>query len=154
MLQHPGLEAVSIVTHADLHYEMTMAALAAGKHVLCEKPIAVNQRQAREMWEKAQDTGLTAMVAHEFRFAPGRTYVAELIREGYVGEPLSISMTLFLGMPRRPAGQPPRPVVPGSSGALGALGSHYIDCNARLAWRDHRRFGKRLPPTGHGRRRG
>ena len=128
MLAERDIDAVSVVTQADLHHEMTMAALDAGKHVLCEKPIAVNQQQAKEMLDKAQATGLTAMVAHEFRFAPGRAYVSELVKEGYIGEPLSLSMALFLGMPRRPAGQPPRPVAPGSGGALGALGSHYIDC--------------------------
>jgi predicted dehydrogenase len=128
MLELPGLDAVSIVTQSNRHYEMTMESLNAGKHVLCEKPIAVNQHQAKEMLDKANATELTAMVAHEFRFAPGRAYVHELIRDGFIGDPLSISISLFLSMPRPLPGQPPRPVHEGSSGALGALGSHYIDC--------------------------
>ena len=129
MLDHPGLDAVSVVTPNNLHYEITMAALEAGKHVLCEKTVAADQRQAQEMLEKVRSTGLTAMVCYEFRSAPGRAYVKELLEQGYIGEPQSMSMTFFMGMRRpTPPGQAPRPVVPGGGGMLGGLGSHFIDC--------------------------
>ena len=130
MLKHPGLDAVSIVTPPVQHHEMAMAALEAGKHVLCEKPFAMDQAQAGAMWHKARDSGLTAMITHEFRFAPGRAYVKELLEQGYVGDIRTVHMTLFRG-PTESLG--PRPMAWGSQasqggGFLGALGSHYIDC--------------------------
>jgi predicted dehydrogenase len=72
MLRLPGLDAVSVVSPVPLHHSMTMAALEAGKHVICEKPFTIDARLALEMWQKAQATGLTAMIAHEFRFASAR----------------------------------------------------------------------------------
>jgi predicted dehydrogenase len=130
MLRMDGLDAVTIVTPPALHHEMALAALEAGKHVLCEKPFAMDQGQAREMWQKADESGLTAMIAHEFRFAPARAYVKELIEQGYVGDILSIHMTLFRGPTQS---QGPRPLAWGSESAqgggfLGALGAHFIDC--------------------------
>ena len=130
MLKEADLDAVSIATPPVSHYEMTMAALDAGKHVLCEKPFAMDQGQAREMWHKAQDSGLTAMITHEFRFAPARAYVKELLEQGYVGDIRNVHMTLFRGPTES---QGPRPMAWGSQasqggGFLGSLGSHYIDC--------------------------
>ncbi|MBI4313068.1 MAG: Gfo/Idh/MocA family oxidoreductase [Chloroflexi bacterium] len=130
MLEMPDLDAVSIVTPPAYHYEMVMAALEAGKHVLCEKPLAMDQRQCREMMAEANRSGRTAMVAHEFRNAPGRAYVKELLAEGYVGQVQTVHMTLFRGPTERPR---PRAIAWGSQAAegggfLGALGSHYVDC--------------------------
>ena len=51
MLQEADIDAVSVVTPPALHHEMVMAALDAGKHVLCEKPFAMDQVQARGMWQ-------------------------------------------------------------------------------------------------------
>ena len=129
MLQHPGLDAVSIATPPVSHREIALAALDAGKHVLCEKAFAMDQGQAREMWQKAEQTGLTAMVNHLFRFAPGRAYVKDLLQQGYVGDIRTVHTTLFMGPTRSPR---PRPMAWGSQasqggGFLKALGSHYID---------------------------
>ena len=67
------------------------------------------------------------MIAHEFRYSPSRATIKELISEGFIGEPRHLSFSLFMEF-RRPPGAPPRPVSLGSSGILGGLGSHYIDC--------------------------
>lgn len=132
MLAMPGLDAVSIVSPVPQHHPMTMAALAAGKHVICEKPFSTDQSLARELWQTAKGSGLTAMIAHEFRFASGRMRVKELLDEAYVGKPRIANMRLVLGNARPPA--PPVAYDPGrDDAALGAgflwgLGSHYIDC--------------------------
>ncbi len=130
MLEQPDLDAVSIVTPPNLHHDMAVAALDAGKHVLCEKPFAMDQAQAMAMLDKARSTRLTAMVAHEFRFAPARSYVKELLEQGYIGELQSASVTLFMrGGP--PGGRPGfdwRQQYSYGGGQLGGLGSHYIDC--------------------------
>ena len=131
MLRQPGLDAVSIVAPPNLHYEMTMAALAAGKHVLCEKPFAMDQHQAKEMWGKAQETGLTGMVTHEFRFAPARAYVKELLQQGYIGELRNVCITLFLSGGRQSRGRGSlewRRQYSQGGGELAGIGSHYIDC--------------------------
>ncbi|MSQ22581.1 MAG: Gfo/Idh/MocA family oxidoreductase [Dehalococcoidia bacterium] len=109
MRQHPGLDAVSIATPPASHHEIALAALNAGKHVLCEKAFAMNQAEARAMWQKAEQTGLTAMVAHEFRFAPARAYVKELLQQGYVRDIRSVHINLFMGPTRMPSG--PRPMT-------------------------------------------
>ncbi|MBI4338898.1 MAG: Gfo/Idh/MocA family oxidoreductase [Chloroflexi bacterium] len=130
MLAMDGLDAVSIATPPSSHCEMALAALRAGKHVLCEKPFAMDQGEALQMLAEAQRTGRTAMISHEFRFAPGRAYLKELLEQGYVGQVQAVHMTLFRGPTERPR---PRAVAWGSQateggGFLGALGSHYIDC--------------------------
>lgn len=128
MLQMKDLDAVSIVSPPPLHYEMSMAALAAGKHVLCEKPFALDQYQAKEMADTAARTGLTAMVAHEFRYAPGRAYVKELIRQGYVGKLQSVHIYLFRGPTEQRTRVPNRGATAAEGGGfLWGLGSHYID---------------------------
>ena len=126
LIDQAGLDAVSVATMPGLHYEMALAALDAGKHVLCEKPFTVHAGQAEGLVAKAETSGLAAMMAHEFRFAPQRAYTKHLIDGGYIGEPRHLSATLFMSFPQRPGG--PRPPSAGSSGMLGALGSHYIDC--------------------------
>ncbi len=131
MLQMEGLDAVSIATHTSLHHPMAIAALDAGKHVICEKPFAMDQAQGYEMWQKAEATGLTAMVAHEFRFASGRMMVKELVDEGYIGQ---LHMALVNLVAGQPTGFQPRPYSPdrdvaeNGGGFLFGLGSHYIDC--------------------------
>ena len=130
MLRMDGLDAVSVVSPVPLHHPMAMAALNAGKHVICEKPFTTDQEMARQMWWKAEATGLTAMIAHEFRFASARMRVKELIDTGYLG-PLHMALLRLVSGPRRPF--QPRPLsdrddAAQGGGFLGGLGSHYIDC--------------------------
>jgi predicted dehydrogenase len=128
MLDLPGLDMVSIVTPPWLHYEMTLAAIDAGKHVLCEKPLAMNASQAKEMYDRARAAGVVHMVTHEFRFAPARRYAKDLIDRGYIGDLGHVQINLFVRSP----GPYPRPWTWAADpalggGFLGALGSHYID---------------------------
>ncbi len=128
LLEMRDLDAVSIASPPAVHYEMTMAALDAGKHVLCEKPFALDQRQAKDMADKAARTGRTAMVAHEFRFAPARAYVKELISQGYVGKVQAVHVYLFRG-PTEPRTRLPARGTQAADGGgfLWSLGAHYID---------------------------
>ncbi|MGE0227639.1 MAG: Gfo/Idh/MocA family protein [Dehalococcoidia bacterium] len=127
MLRGTDIDAVAIATPPTAHHDMVMAALAAGKHVLCEKPFARNAREATAMRAAASSAGLTAMVAHEFRFAPQRSFIKELLEVGYVGTPQVVQLELFIGG-RRPAQPPPLGAsVADGGGLLGALGSHFID---------------------------
>ena len=107
MVKADFVDAVSVVGPVNLHHPMTMAALNAGKHVLCEKPFALGQGQALEMWRKAQETGVTTMITHEFRFASARMRVKELIDEGYIGS-LNMALIRLANGPQR--GFRPRPM--------------------------------------------
>jgi predicted dehydrogenase len=129
LMARDDLDAIAITTPPAPHREMALAALAAGKHVLCEKPFALDAAEATAMAEAARAAGRTAMVAHEFRHAPQRAHIRQLLDEGYVGEPRFASIELLIGRP--PPAEPP-PLAWGSragegGGLLGALGSHYID---------------------------
>jgi predicted dehydrogenase len=131
LLAMDDLDAVSVVTPPNLHREMVLSALASGKHVICEKPFALDVAEAKEMTEEAERTKLTAMVAHEFRYASGRMRVAELLREGYVGEPKLCEVRLFRG-PTGPAGTIPefqtdKDAKTAGGGLLFSPGSHYVD---------------------------
>ncbi len=129
LLEMDDVDAVSVVAPHALHREMAEAALAAGKHIICEKPFAVNVEEARSMRDAARQSGLTAMIAHEFRWAPQRSYVRELLDQGYIGRLRFAHASLFVG-PRRAAGDP-RPMLEPDLGRHGGflwgLGSHYID---------------------------
>ena len=121
------VDAVAIVTPPVYHARQAIAALEAGKHVLCEKPTAMNVAEARAMLAAARSAGRVGMIAHEFRYAATRAWARTLIQQGYVGTPIAISVRLFT--------QPF--VVPRPWGWLGdekmgggyifALGSHFID---------------------------
>lgn len=129
LINRADIDAVAIATPPGPHHELSLAALEAGKHVLCEKPFALNAKQAREMLDRAGKSGRTAMVAHEFRHTPQRAYIKQLLGEGYIGQFQLCTVELFLD---RALSAAPRPATWGAykangGGLLGALGSHYID---------------------------
>jgi predicted dehydrogenase len=82
-----GVDAVTVATPPDAHPAVVLEALAAGAHVLCEKPFAVDLAQAERMCAAADSAGVVGLVAHEFRFAPDRALVANLIADGAIGTP-------------------------------------------------------------------
>jgi predicted dehydrogenase len=132
LLALPGLDAVSIATPPVFHRDMAVAALRAGKHVICEKPFALNVAEAKEMVDAAAQSGLTAMVAHEFRFCSGRMRAKELIDEGYVGQPTFALLRMLRGPAQRLAEVPAvyreaRDSAASGAGLLFSLGSHFID---------------------------
>jgi predicted dehydrogenase len=93
MLRHPDIDAVAVVVRVPLHYQLTMEALRAGKHVLTEWPLGANLREAQEMADLARAQGVHTMVGLQGRFAPALLRLKELIEEGYVGEVLSCQLT-------------------------------------------------------------
>lgn len=128
MLNIKDIDAVSIVAPHHLHSEMALAVLAAGKHLLCEKPMAVDSHEAKSMWNASQKSHCTAMIGHEFRWAPQRSYVKELLDEGYIGGLRFVKSSLLVGASKVVK---PRvlqnPDLGHRGGFLWALGSHYID---------------------------
>jgi len=86
------LEALSICLPHYLHAPATVAAVEAGKHVLCEKPIATSLADADRMIEAAQDAGVTLMIAENVRFDATYLRVQELIASGRIGEPFLLRL--------------------------------------------------------------
>jgi len=123
------VEIVSICTPPHLHKAIAVAALQAGKHVICEKPAALNVAEAEAMLAAAQAApNQLAIVDHELRFHPQRLHMRQLIKEGYVGTILHVHLDR-LGSERLNATLPWNwwCDLEQGGGMLNALGSHLID---------------------------
>src|SRR5580765_5870251 len=81
-----GVEAVTIAAPPDAHAALAIEACDAGRHVICEKPFALDAREAEAMCAAAARAGVTALVGHEFRWAPDRSLAARAIAGGAIGE--------------------------------------------------------------------
>src|SRR5690606_33540757 len=86
VLADPEVDAVYVATVHTTHAELTIAALRAGKHVLCEKPIAPNHGQAMAMVDAARSTDRVLVEAYMYRFHPQTRKVLELVGDGTIGE--------------------------------------------------------------------
>jgi predicted dehydrogenase len=129
LLTRADVQVISIVTPPNLHAEMAIAALEAGKHVLCEKPTAMNAAEAEAMRAAAAaHPGLFALIDHEMRFSPPIAELQRLVASGLIGT-VSYANTRLMNMSRT---DPARrwnwwSDVEQGGGLLGAVGSHHID---------------------------
>lgn len=132
VIARDDIDIVDIVTPGDSHAEIAIAALDAGKHVLCEKPLANTVEEAEAMLdaaERAADRGAVAMVGFTYRRVPAVTLLRDLIAEGAVGTVQQVraayrqdwlvdrQMPLAWRLQKEHAG----------SGALGDIGAHIVD---------------------------
>lgn len=92
-VRRDDLDLIAIATPADLHVEIGLAALAAGKHILVEKPVAPDFERSCELYQAATESGLVAAVHHELRWLPDRLAIWEKVREGYIGDPYFVRIT-------------------------------------------------------------
>ena len=90
LLADPAVDAVYLPLPNHLHRPWTLKALSAGKHVLCEKPLACNAEEAREMAARAKETGLLLMEAFMYRFHPRSRRIKQKIDQGVIGKPCLI----------------------------------------------------------------
>jgi predicted dehydrogenase len=125
----PGVDVVAVATPPHSHAEIVLEAVAAGKHVLCEKPFARNLQEARAMHKAAEAAGIVHLLGTEFRLATGQALATRAIHEGLIGEPRLATFLLHM-----PALADPKGEVPGwwsdaaqGGGWLGAYASHVID---------------------------
>jgi len=129
LVESDAVDIVSIVTPPALHREIAEAALQAGKHVICEKPTALNVAEAEAMLAAAQAApNCMAIIDHELRFNPPRAKLRELVRNGYVGSVLTVRIYDL----RSNRLDPELPWTWWSDaeqggGILGAVGSHLFD---------------------------
>ncbi len=122
------VDLVSIVTPPSTHAEIAIAALEAGKAVLCEKPMAMNADETNAMRQKARASGLLALVDHELRLLPARRLMRDMILRGEIGR-VRHAKFVFRSDSRASADKEWSWWSDESAGggALGAIGSHAVD---------------------------
>ena len=81
------LDVIDVVTPSRTHFELAWAALSAGKHVLCEKPVARDFRETRRAAALARERGLKTKLGFTFRYSPGVQYAWAMMEEGFAGRP-------------------------------------------------------------------
>jgi predicted dehydrogenase len=102
LLSDPRIDAVAIATPAATHFNLALAALGAGKHVLVEKPLARTSEQALALVDESERRGLVLMVDHPFVFSPAIRAIHELLATGILGELCYYdSVRINLGLVRR-----------------------------------------------------
>jgi predicted dehydrogenase len=125
----PGVDVVSVTTPPHSHAGVVLEAIAAGKHVVCEKPFARDAAEARRMFEAAEEAGVVHLLGTEFRFATGQAVATRAVRGGAIGEPRLATFVLQVPMLADPSSEVPAWWSDASQGGgwLGAYGWHVID---------------------------
>ena len=126
MLDQADVDAVVIATPNVFHAPIAHAAIAGKKHVLCEKPIAMNLPEALEMLRAAEAAGVRHMTAFTYRFVPAMRYAHHLVKSGAIGRPYHFRASRFQDWGTRNLGW--RQVKKlAATGELGDMLSHRID---------------------------
>jgi predicted dehydrogenase len=120
------VDAVIIATPNHVHREIALAAIQAGKHVLCEKPLALTTADARDMERAADQAGVRHMTAFTYRFVPGMRYMRHLVTTGALGTPIHFRARRFQDWGRRALAWRQRKEFAGT-GELGDMLSHRLD---------------------------
>jgi predicted dehydrogenase len=129
VIDDPAIDIVDIATPNDAHCEIARAAAEAGKHIICEKPLARTVDEARQMYEAVERAGIVHMVAFNYRRTPAIALAKQYIEEGAIGRLLSFRGTYlqdWSASPDSPLSWRFQKSVAGS-GALGDIATHVID---------------------------
>lgn len=132
LIADEAIDAVSVCVANQDHCKITVAALKAGKHVLCEKPMAMSLAECEEMVQTARETGKFLMIGHNQRLAKAHAKARELIKEGLIGDIITFKTMFGHGGPETWS------IDPGSNvwffdkskavlGAMADLGIHKTD---------------------------
>jgi predicted dehydrogenase len=125
----PGADAVTIATPPLTHAALAHEAIAAGRHVLCEKPLAADRAEAQGLWAAAEAAGVVHLLGTEFRFDPGQAVMARAAADGLVGDPRMVDVLLHVPVLVEPEAEIPAWWGDGAQGGgwLRAHGSQVID---------------------------
>jgi predicted dehydrogenase len=129
LVERPDVQLVDVSTPGDSHYEIVMAAIAAGKNVLCEKPLANSLAEAREMLDAAQQAGVINMINFNYRRVPAVQLAKQIVESGRLGEIRhwrAVYLQDWINDPSFPLVWRLRKELAGS-GALGDIAAHITD---------------------------
>lgn len=129
LLARNDIDVVDIVTPNHTHAEIAIAAAEAGKHIMCEKPLAMSVEEAERMAAAVEKHQVVHMLSHNYRFAPAVQYAKQLIANGQLGKIRHFRAQYlqdWLLDPQAPMAWRLRKEMTGS-GALGDIGAHIID---------------------------
>jgi predicted dehydrogenase len=136
LLKHPGLDAVAIITPPNLHKEQAIAAMEAGLHVFCEKPMALTVADCNEMIAAAKRTNKSLQIGTQRRHSNDHKLLVETIRNADIGKVLQSNLYDYRGDWRYPAADEYPPGVGYwrldqkiSGGVVYEMGAHVIDVN-------------------------
>jgi 1,5-anhydro-D-fructose reductase (1,5-anhydro-D-mannitol-forming) len=127
LLADPEVQAVYISTNHDLHHPQALACLKEGKHVLCEKPIALSTAQASELVRAAEDSGRVFATNHHFRSACWNQTGRRLIEEGLIGRPMIVRTQQVLKLKDPLRARRMRPPEGAAAGVIWDLTVHTAD---------------------------
>ena len=131
LLDNDEVDVVVVATPPRWHKSMSIDALNAGKHVICEKPMALSVGEATEMLAVANERGLTHVIDHELRYLPSNRQFHKLVTDGYIGELRYFDVRACLPLtvdPRMPfAHHSWRDDAEEGGGLLSGIFSHYVD---------------------------
>jgi predicted dehydrogenase len=124
-----GVDAVAIATPPHTHAKIALEAIAAGKHVLCEKPFARDAHEAASMCDAAQAADVVHFLGTEFRWASGQASMARVVARGEIGTPKLATFLMHIPMLADPDGAVPAWWADASQGGgwLGAQAAHMVD---------------------------
>ena len=144
------LDIVAITTPAHTHCQIAVDALNAGAHVICEKPMTLNAKEALKMWQTANKRDLKTAIAFNWRYTPEFIHLKQLIDNGHIGEIQEIHAHWLRGLPREVAvGWFTR--LEQGGGFLANGGAHEIDRVRYLLGREPKRIcGKTIHSLKHG----
>ena len=129
VVQRPDIDIVDIVTPNDSHAEIAIAAARAGKHIICEKPLARTSQEAKAMLDAVQSAGVIHMVAFNYRRTPAVALARKYIDEGRIGKILNFRGTYLQDWsadPDSPLSWRFSKKIAGS-GTVGDIGTHVVD---------------------------
>jgi len=129
LLKDGRIQSVHICSPNYLHYEMAKAALEAGKHVICEKPLAISAAEAEELVELADKQGLVNVVNFNIRYYPLMRQLRLMVDKGDMGEVFAVQGSYLQDWLFHPTDYNWR-LEPGQSGqsrAIADIGSHWMD---------------------------
>ena len=129
LLSGADIDAVDICTPNNSHCDIALAAAKAGKHIYCEKPLAMNPAEAAAMTDAVADAGVKAQMTFNFRFFPAIARAKQLIESGFLGEIFSYRgryhRSSYISRDKPMSWRLQREITGG--GALFDLGSHILD---------------------------
>ncbi len=135
LVAREDIDCVDITAPSNVHKEIALAAAANGKHIFCEKPLALNLADAREMLQAARKAGVRHQIGFNYRFAPALVLAKRMIEEGRLGKIFHVRGSFLQDWiidPEYPRVWRLDKAVCGS-GSLGDLGAHVIDAARYLA---------------------